>query len=144
MASCLAFSLAVQAAALAPHIESVTETADGRYAVEGSVDGYDGASFGQLYAATYDESGRMTDVDSITPDEHGVWSYTGGKSSGGIDVLKTFAVSDEEDGLSPLGESDSAIVVSSMAELAAALGNGGSIFIAEDITLPSGRIYDKH
>ncbi len=99
----LAFSLAVQAAALAPRIESVKETADGRYTVEGSIDGYDGASFGQLYAATYDESGRMTGVDSVTPDENGDWSFTGGESSGGMDMLKAFAVADQEDGLAPLG-----------------------------------------
>ncbi|HWP79627.1 MAG TPA: hypothetical protein VN446_03215 [Candidatus Acidoferrum sp.] len=137
LALCLALSLTVQAAGLTPRIESVKETPDGRYAVEGRMVGDDGEPTGQLYAATYDETGRMTEVGAVTSVGGGVWSYTGGESSGGIDVLKTFALAGTGDGFRPQGGHDAATVVSTMEELAAALEDGGcdNLFLAKDITL---------
>lgn len=132
LACCLLFSLSAGALAATPHIESVKLTADGTYAVEGSIDGYD--SSGTLYTAAYDDSGKMTAVKSDTPDTDGTWS-SGVKASGGTDVLKTFVLAGN--GLAPIGENDCAVAVTTMEQLAEALADNAcdNIFIAKDMAI---------
>ncbi len=135
LACCLLFSLSAGALDAAPRIESVKLESDGTYTVKGSIDG-DGSS-GALYTAAYDESGKMTAVKNGVTDAGGGWSLMGFKASGGTDVLKAFVLSAKESGLSPMGQNDCAVAVTTMAQLANALEDNScdNLFIADNIEL---------
>jgi hypothetical protein len=130
---CLSLALLIDAAAANPYIGSVKKTADNKYQVSGGIDAYEPATQ-QLYVATYDAAGRMTNVSRVTPDQSGAWSYTGGASSAGQDVIKAFVV---DGSAAPEGNNDTAVVVKTMLQLNAALGDGSSrsILIADNILL---------
>ena len=135
---CMSLALLVNAAALTPHIDSVSKTSGNKYQASGSIEGYSPSGAGQLYVATYDKNGKMTDVKSVMPDSSGNWSYIGGSPSADRDVMKAFVV-DGSDAKAPQGPNDAAVIVRTMLQLSDALNNPScnNIFIADSFALSS-------